>query len=186
MADSKELDGLLEPFLSSADCDSCRLCCYFHDDDKHDAPLLDDRQREELETLYPERLRFTQKGDFWQIVLESVDADAAGQRYVCPLLDRKTHLCTARTAGVTDIFDCRTWPFQVMQQGERTVFTVSCDCPKVAPRLRSNRELRVLAMQSVLPRMLEVVKEKPDLLADITSYNEGQIEVLNPLEADSE
>src|ERR1051326_637426 len=119
MAASDGLERLLDPFLTSADCGSCKLCCYFHDSDKHDAPLLNTAQKEDLQAQYPGKLRFTERGEFWQIVLESVGRDAAGEKYVCPLLDRVTHLCTARLAGVTDIFDCRTWPFQVMQQGEQ-------------------------------------------------------------------
>ncbi len=73
-----------------------------------------------------------------------------------------------------------------MQQGEKRVFTVSRDCPKVAPRLHGNRELRVLAVNTIMPLMLDAVRENPDLVADINGYNEGQMEVLNPLEADSE
>ncbi len=153
------LDHLLDGIVTTADCMKCRACCTFHEDDKVDAPLFTDDQRGEVEASdYGQGVTFTEKNDMWQVDL----VDKGDGSYVCPLLDQSTHRCNARAV---DNFDCRTWPFYVMEDASgHTNLTLSPDCPAAAPRM-SDPAVREHVARRVLPLMVERVTDHPGLIA---------------------
>ncbi len=159
-APDPELDQMLDGIVTTEDCMRCKACCTFHDDDKVDAPLFTNDQREEVEASdYGQRVTFSPKNNMWQVDL----VDRGNGSYVCPLLDKETHRCNARAVNN---FDCRTWPFYVMKQktGE-TNLTLSPDCPAAAPRL-NDPEVQERIAGRVLPFMVERVAGNPDLIAE--------------------
>lgn len=162
------LDNLLEGFLTKEDCQKCQSCCYFHDNDKIDAPLFDESQKNRIIMNNPEQeIKFEKVGRLWKIILDEIQEGT----YVCPLLDQKTHLCTARKV---DCFDCRTWPFYIADIDGHLAFTVSRDCPAVQKTLDNNK--RDIAIKKILPYMLSIVMTHQELIAkyrddmDIISY----------------
>lgn len=160
MAKDPELDHLLDGIVTTADCMGCRLCCYFHDDDKVDAPLFTEAQRDQVQAApYGDGVTFSEKNGMWQVDL----VDRGDESYVCPLLDQETHACNAREV---DCFDCRTWPFYVMRKkNNQTVLTLSPDCPVAAPRINAPEVQQHIA-QTVLPYMIARATDNPNMIAE--------------------
>jgi hypothetical protein len=161
MPKNHELDDLLNGIVTTADCMCCKMCCIFHDDDKIDAPLFTEAQRDEVsESEYGVKVTFSERdNNMWQVDL----IDRGDGSYVCPLLEQQYHTCNAREV---DCFDCRTWPFYVMRKVDgQTVLTVSLDCPVVGPRLQSPG-VQTQISQNLIPYMIRYASQNPGVVAE--------------------
>ncbi len=110
---------MLKKLLSPAQCAECRLCCGFVDSDKWEIPLL----AGEMERSCAERFGATR---------EIPGTDSAVYRMefhgddiiMCPAAGE--HGCML---GENRPFDCRIWPFRVMELNGSRVVTLSPVCP---------------------------------------------------------
>ncbi|MGN0674758.1 MAG: hypothetical protein ACI4KG_03340 [Oscillospiraceae bacterium] len=111
---------MLKNILSGSDCAACKICCIFDKYDIWETPVLDDS----LKALVSERfleIKFVGKDGGWLFRME----EAADGLYYCPVLDSKTGC----RLGDDKPFDCRIWPYRIMELGGRQVISIASICP---------------------------------------------------------
>lgn len=112
---------MLSKILSPEQCAKCRICCGFVDSDKWEIPLLaGDDERRAAETL----------GTVTEIpgtkcCVYSMKFNGNEIIY-CPAASEK-----GCRLGAERPFDCRIWPFRVMDLNGTMVITLSPVCPEV-------------------------------------------------------
>lgn len=111
---------MLKNILSGSDCASCKICCIFDKYDLWETPVLDERLKAIVEERFPD-VAFIQKGDGWLFRME----ESEDELYYCPMLDHKTGC----RLGDDKPFDCRIWPYRIMNVGGRRVISMASICP---------------------------------------------------------
>ena len=103
------------------------------------------------------KVKFTEKGKVYQIVLEKLSDDV----YKCPLLTDKGCIL-----GSNKPFDCESWPYYIMKKDDEYVITISKDCP-VINNIDENK-LKEFAEKKMKDISINIIKKYPDM---ITNYN---------------
>ncbi len=111
---------MLKNILKSSDCASCRICCVFDKYDIWETPVLDGELKDRISERFP-KLSFVKKGDGWLFRMEGSEDDL----FYCPALDRDSGC----TLGDDKPFDCRIWPYRIMELGGRRVISIASICP---------------------------------------------------------
>lgn len=111
---------MLKNILNGRDCASCKICCIFDKYDLWETPVVDDRLKKIVEERFPDTA-FVQKEDGWLFRMEESEEEL----YYCPMLDNKTGC----RLGDDKPFDCRIWPYRIMQLGGRRVISIASICP---------------------------------------------------------
>jgi Fe-S-cluster containining protein len=109
--------------MGFSDCEKCRECCYFEEDERYFAPLFTGTERDAID-LKASFKPFKNSDNVFQVELEE-----SGERYVCPFLNEETHLCRIYKKRP---FDCSIWPFLFMKDrdGETVLACFERDmCP---------------------------------------------------------
>ena len=109
---------MLKNILSAEDCAKCRYCCTFERYDLWDTPIIPDEMKTALEELDPE-LGFISRGDSWLFIMEEKEDGT----YFCPMLTE-----TGCRLGDSKPFDCRIWPYRVMELRGLPVITIASIC----------------------------------------------------------
>lgn len=148
---------MLNPVLTSQDCMACKLCCKFEPDEIVDAPLFTEEIRDLVLTLIDANIKFVRKGEMWQIQLEEIPGQ---NKFICPILDPNKGC----RLGEDRPFDCKTWPFYIMDFKWQIVITVSPSCPVVNAHALS--KLRDFIQQGLSDFMLDAARTNPDLLSE--------------------
>lgn len=123
------VDGekMLSKILSKEECAKCRICCCFDSSDIWEAPVITKSKADEILENYNETQRFLENGDSFIFDMEKEpDEDL----YYCSMLDRENG-CVMKDSKP---FDCRIWPFRVMDLNGTLVLTLSPVCPVVKTR----------------------------------------------------
>lgn len=113
---------MLKKILKGSDCASCRICCVFDRYDLWETPLIDEKLYEKIRSEFPET-EFVSKGDA-RLMKMSEDADGL---YYCPMLDRSSGC----RLGDEKPFDCRIWPYRIMELGGKQVISIASICPSM-------------------------------------------------------
>ena len=109
--------------LTRRECAACRECCVFESYDLYDTPTVTDEVMERVLSLDP-TVRFAEVGGRRLFIMErEKDSDV----HFCPMLDRE-HGCRL---GAEKPFECRMFPFRLMELDGRRAVTVSPACPAV-------------------------------------------------------
>lgn len=109
---------MLTEILNRSTCAECRTCCVFDKTDMWEAPILsDDNIKRSLE-INPDTC-FLEKGT---LRIFAMDKDENGL-YKCPMLSENG--CIMKDSKP---FDCKIWPFRVMDFNGRNVITLSPVC----------------------------------------------------------
>lgn len=116
---------MLGGLLSREECAGCRQCCSFEGYSLWDTPLIPPELKEEILSLRPQQ-EFVSREECSILKMQQ----AEGGLYVCPLLDSERGCIL----GDGKPFDCRIFPFRVMELEGRRVIALSPDCPVVAQR----------------------------------------------------
>ncbi len=111
---------MLKNILSGSDCASCRICCIFDKYDLWETPVLDAPLKKLIEEKFP-GVSFVQKEDGWIFRME----ESEDELYYCPMLDSKTGC----RLGDDKPFDCRIWPYRIMNVGGKRVISIASICP---------------------------------------------------------
>ncbi len=110
---------MLKSILSPSDCAKCRICCEFDRNDIWEMPTVSDELKECIleKNTGTEFDGHTFRADFKE-----------GEELVrCPMLTEN-----GCGLGEDKPFDCKIWPFRIMQINEHLLgITVSPVCPKV-------------------------------------------------------
>lgn len=113
---------MLKEILSPNSCKSCRMCCVFDRDDVWEIPVFSNEKRTALFEEMPEAaIKPVNGGGF---VFE-MEFDEEGLAY-CPALSENG--CTLKESKP---FDCKIWPFRVMERGGELFLTLAPLCEAV-------------------------------------------------------
>lgn len=113
---------MLKNILKSSDCAACKICCVFDKDDIWEIPVLEDGLKSRLAERFPEG-SFERRGNGWVF---SMTEDGDGL-FRCPALDPQKGC----TLGEDKPFDCKIWPYRVMELGGRRVIAIASLCPSM-------------------------------------------------------
>ncbi len=95
---------MLKNILSGESCAKCRLCCIFDKYDIWETPTVSDELFEKIGSKFPD-----------------------GELFHCPLLDKKSGC----KLGDDKPFDCKIWPYRIMEFGGKRVITIASICPEM-------------------------------------------------------
>lgn len=114
---------MLSEILSKSECAKCRICCSFDSYDLWETPVVTDEIKALALEINPKQEFSTASGARLFIMQKEPDEDL----YFCPMLDHKTGC----KLGDKKPFDCRIWPFRIMDFEGRRVIVISPVCPTV-------------------------------------------------------
>jgi hypothetical protein len=112
---------MLKKILSCKACAQCRICCVFDDSDIWEAPLISDETKENILKINPTQ-EFQTNGSSRIMKMEKGENGL----YFCPMLGENGCLL-----GDEKPFDCKIWPFRVMEFCGMKVITLSPVCPEL-------------------------------------------------------
>jgi len=115
-------NNLLRSILSLEECANCRICCSFDSSDLWETPVICKELADLIvKNIYPDQEFLPKDGDF----LLKLDCEPDEDLYYCTMLDRE---CGCKLHD-TKPFDCKIWPFRVMNFNDTRVITLSPVCP---------------------------------------------------------
>ncbi len=117
---------MIGKLLSKEECAKCQICCSFDSTDLWETPVVTPELKIRILDDYPE-MKFITKGESFLFRMEKEpDADL----YYCSVLDHKKGC----VLGDEKPFDCKIWPFRIMDFEGKRVITLSPVCPVVKTR----------------------------------------------------
>lgn len=144
---------MLSKLLSKEECAKCRICCSFDSTDLWETPVVSAKLRDRILDDYPE-MRFVEKGESY---LFRMDKEPDEDLYYCSVLDRKKGC----VLGDEKPFDCRIWPFRVMEFNGQWVITLSPVCPVMIKKPLD--EVSALAKE-LAPIIFAEADKNPDIV----------------------
>jgi hypothetical protein len=116
---------MLKGILSGSDCANCRICCVFDKYDIWETPIVDDELYETVLAAYPDT-EFVCKGNsrIFKCIPETVNGE---ELYYCPMLDKSSGC----KLGDSKPFDCRIWPYRIMDFNGTKVISIASICPEM-------------------------------------------------------
>lgn len=115
---------MLSKILSKEECAKCQICCCFDSSDIWEAPVITKSKADEILSSYNSGQKFHAKDDYYILHMEK---EADKDLYYCSMLD-KHNGCVMKD---NKPFDCRIWPFRIMDLNGTRVITLSPVCPVV-------------------------------------------------------
>ncbi len=146
---------MLKKILSGKSCAECRLCCVFDRYDVWETPVFTEDIRNKIQLAKPEA-EFIRKDGGYIFKVGEIGED---QLFSCPALTE-----TGCMLGDEKPFDCRIWPYRIMEVGGRRAITIASICDELYNR--------------PLSQLVEFLKEG---LADIIfAYADDHPEIVKP------
>lgn len=144
---------MLSKLLSKSECAKCRICCSFDSTDLWETPVISDELKTRILDDYPE-MKFIPKNESY---LFRMDKEPDEDLYYCSVLDHKIGC----VLGDEKPFDCRIWPFRIMDFNGKLVITLSPVCPVMIKKPLD--KLCELAKE-LAPVILDEAKQNPDIV----------------------
>lgn len=116
---------MLKGLLSPDSCAQCRLCCVFDRYDVWETPVFTPELRERILAARPETEFIARDGGY---MLRVREFDSEGL-FSCPALTP-----TGCMLGDDKPFDCRIWPYRIMEVGGRRAVTIASICEELYRR----------------------------------------------------
>lgn len=118
---------MLRELLSRDECAKCQICCCFDDGDIWEAPIITKENQQKILEKFNPKQKFLSKNNETVMAMDKAEGE---ELYYCSMLDHNTG-CIMKDEKP---FDCKIWPFRVMNFEERLVITLSPICPIVKTR----------------------------------------------------
>ena len=118
---------MLKELLSRDECAKCQICCCFDDEDIWEAPVISKENQQKILEKFNSAQKFISNNN--QTVM-AMDKAKDEELYYCSMLDHKKG-CVMKDEKP---FDCKIWPFRVMDFEGKLVITLSPVCPVVKTR----------------------------------------------------
>lgn len=144
--------------ITFADCALCRKCCIFTEDERVEAPLFDEEQRELATQLADEPLTFDRHGDFWQLRLKQTEQTG---RWVCPLLERESGACKVQA---NKPLNCSMYPAHAALKGDSVLLAIANVCPVVNDEGRLRPGMSQYVSEHVAATMRSLVQQHPEFV----------------------
>ncbi len=116
---------MLKKILSGKSCAECRLCCIFDSYDIWETPVFNEEIMNRIKQLRPGTEFVTKDGGY----IFKADNIGADQLFSCPALTE-----TGCILGDDKPFDCRIWPYRIMEVGGRRAITIASICDELYNR----------------------------------------------------
>jgi len=116
---------MLKKILSGKSCAECRLCCIFDRYDIWETPVFNEEIKNRIKQLRPGTEFVTKDGGY----IFKADNIGADQLFSCPALTE-----TGCILGDDKPFDCRIWPYRIMEVGGRRAITIASICDELYNR----------------------------------------------------
>jgi len=116
---------MLKKILSGKSCAECRLCCIFDSYDIWETPVFNEEIKNRIKQLRPGTEFVTKDGGY----IFKADNIGADQLFSCPALTE-----TGCILGDDKPFDCRIWPYRIMEVGGRRAITIASICDELYNR----------------------------------------------------
>lgn len=154
---------MLKNILSGKSCAECRICCVFDKYDLWETPLVTDSLHQKINKDFPD-VKFITKGSNHLFRMEPEDVEGE-ELYYCPVLDRKTGC----KLGDEKPFDCRIWPYRIMELGGKTVISIASICPEMYKKPLADL-VNELEANGLADRIFAEAEKNPDM---IKPYQDG-------------
>lgn len=145
---------MLKGLLKKSTCGECRICCGFDNTDTWEMPVMTENTKNKLESLKPDT-EFVKLKDSYITKCGELSGD---EIFYCPALDKNTGCIL----GDDKPFDCKIWPYRVMNFNGSKVITVCPVCGEIFNR--SLRELVEFLESGLSDKIEEYSKEHPDIV----------------------
>lgn len=145
---------MLRKILSKEECAKCRICCCFDSSDIWEAPIIYKQKADEILKEYNPEQKFIKKGDSFVFDMKKEENE---DLFYCSMLDKNTG-CVMKDSKP---FDCRIWPFRVMDFNGRKVITLSPVCPVV--KTKPLNEVTSF-ISELAPIIFEQAEKNPDII----------------------
>lgn len=116
---------MLKKILKESSCVSCRLCCIFDRYDIWETPVFTPEIRDRILSEKPETEFVTKDGGYIFMVKEFSDEGL----FSCPALTENGCML-----GDGKPFDCRIWPYRIMEISGRRAITIASICDELYNR----------------------------------------------------
>lgn len=146
---------MLKKILSGSSCAECRLCCVFDRYDIWETPVFTDVIRDRILAEKPEAEFVSKDGGY---IFKAKDLDE-NELFSCPALTE-----TGCMLGDDKPFDCRIWPYRIMEIGGRRAITIASICDELYNR--------------PLSQLVGLLKD--GLAGDIFAYADAHPEIVKP------
>lgn len=153
---------MLKKILSSDTCAQCRICCIFDKYDVWETPVISNELREKISEKFP-GMRFASKGDAFIFNMEEC-WDEEKELFTCPALDPQKGC----TLGDLKPFDCKIWPYRIMELGGRQVISIASICPEMFSKPLS--ELTKALDEGLAEKIFAEAEKNPDM---VKPYEQG-------------
>lgn len=118
---------MLKNILSPKACAACRICCVFDKYDVWETPVITEELKNRIVRTDP-NIKFVSKGDSGAYIFNMEDNwDGEKELFSCPALDPQKGC----TLGGNKPFDCKIWPYRIMELGGKRVISIASICPEM-------------------------------------------------------
>lgn len=142
---------MLKEILSGDTCAKCRMCCVFDRYDIWETPVFDENSRN-LVMKYDHEAKFARKGRGFVL---NVGEITDGELYNCPALTEN-----GCVLGDNKPFDCRIWPFRIMERDGKRVIAVSTLCEEI--HNRDHEELKTFLKKGLAAEIFAYADKNPE------------------------
>ena len=148
---------MLKNILSGSSCAKCRICCIFDNYDLWETPVVSDELYEKLAKEYPDT-EYLPKGKsrIFKCIPDVVNGE---ELFICPMLDHSTGC----RLGDDKPFDCRIWPYRIMELGGEQVITIASICPEMYNKPLSQL-VEELERNGLADRIFAEAEKNPDII----------------------
>jgi len=117
---------MLKKILSNKKCAECKLCCSFDRYDVWETPVFTEETKNLLLQMRPDTKFITKDGGY----LFRIDELINNELFYCPALDMEKGCIL----GDNKPFDCRIWPYRIMNIRGRRAITIAPICEELFNR----------------------------------------------------
>lgn len=149
---------MLKEILSPESCKKCRICCVFDRDDIWEIPVFSDEQHKRITEKSPS-FAFVPCGNNSWVYDMKFDADGLA---ACPALSEN-----GCTLGENKPFDCKIWPFRVMEHEGEILLTLAPLCEAVNGL---DGDTLAAFAEKITPTVFAEAEKNPDI---VKPYAEG-------------
>lgn len=151
---------MLKKILSGKACAECQLCCIFDRYEVWETPVFNEETKNLLLELRPDVKFISKNGGYIYRVEELI----GNELFYCPALDRSSGCIL----GDNKPFDCRIWPYRIMNISGRRAITICPICDELFNRplsqligfLKEELAEKIFSYADTHP---EIVKEYDDM-----------------------
>jgi Fe-S-cluster containining protein len=150
---------MLKKILNGKTCAECRLCCVFDSSDVWETPVFTAEIRDKIMQYNPDT-RFIPKDGGFILKVGNLRED---ELFTCPALTEKGCIL-----GDEKPFDCRIWPYRIMEIGGKRAITIASICEELYNRPLS--QLVNFLKDGLAEKIFAYADEHPEI---VKPYEEG-------------